>query len=661
MLNTSRLAAAVGALGLAALFLVSSAAPAHAVRIVCYNLLNYDNQNSVRDPAFRTVLTSIGQADVLAVQEVQDQTAAQNFLNNVLNVVEPGQWALAQFFNDPSQSFNQGLFYRPSAVSVTAADTLGSDPRDIAYYTLLPAGYVSAQAGFTLFVVHLKAGSTSGDQATRLDETTRLRSFMNTFPAGTNMAVLGDYNIRSSAETAYQRLVESQADNDGRVQDPIASPGTWYNNASFAPIHTQSTRVTNDDPNDGGATGGMDDRFDQILPTYSLADGEGLDQLPGTYTAFGNDGLHFNLDINAAPVIPEGQAVADALHRASDHLPVILELQVPAKLTVEAVPDFGTVIVDGIVEEDLVVSNGAVVPADELDYSLSAAGGFTTLPGPFQAAAGAPGTAHGIDLDTSTPGEKIGNVIITSDDPDNPVSVVPLTATVVRHGVPSLAFDSVLEADTLDFGVHGNGQFSDRLVEVWNQGYDSLQAPLQINTLLVLGGGNRFSVSSGPSESLVGGTPGQILVAFDDAGAVPDSTYSATLTIYSGDDPTLPGSESLPNLTVTLRATVGSTTGIGEDPAPGHRTRLAPNQPNPFRAGTTVRFEVGTTGQVELSVFDVQGRRVRRLVDGWLEAGAYARTWDGRTDNGREAGPGVYFYQLSTRDGTETRRMVRVR
>jgi hypothetical protein len=48
-------------------------------------------------------------------------------------------------------------------------------------------------------------------------------------------------------------------------------------------------------------------------------------------------------------------------------------------------------------------------------------------------------------------------------------------------------------------------------------------------------------------------------------------------------------------------------------------------------------------------------------VEGWLEAGVYARIWDGRGDDGREAGPGVYFYRLTTVDGTETRRVVRVR
>jgi hypothetical protein len=70
----------------------------------------------------------------------------------------------------------------------------------------------------------------------------------------------------------------------------------------------------------------MDDRFDFILISDALQDGVDLSVINGSYEAFGNDGNHFNADINDGPVIPQGQAIADALHEASDHLPVIMEL-----------------------------------------------------------------------------------------------------------------------------------------------------------------------------------------------------------------------------------------------------------------------------------------------------------------------------------------------
>ncbi|NNF07235.1 MAG: choice-of-anchor D domain-containing protein, partial [Candidatus Eisenbacteria bacterium] len=403
-----------------ALFLVPAfAQPASALRICTYNLLNYDNQLTVRDPAFRTVMTNLSSVDVLAVQEVQDQTAMNNFLNNVLNVVEPGQWAIATFFNDPSQSFNQGMFYRINAVDVVLADTLGNSPRDIAYYTVRPDGYASSAAEVTLFSHHFKAGSSGSDQSTRQAEADRLRLFLNTnFSSTDNFILLGDFNMRSSTEGAYQELTQSQANNDGRLFDPINTPGTWYNNFNFRFIHTQSTRTGSLSPGDGGASGGMDDRFDIILTSSALDDGNGLDQIESTYEAYGQDGSHFNAAISDAPTIPEGQVVADALERASDHLPVFMDFQVPAIASADASLNFGTVIVGATANQTLNVTNIAVTPADDLDYDLTPSAGFTAPGGTFMEPAGGGNNMHTIGMDTGTAGNKNGDVTVASNDVD---------------------------------------------------------------------------------------------------------------------------------------------------------------------------------------------------------------------------------------------------
>ncbi|MEZ4784893.1 MAG: hypothetical protein R3F28_12555 [Candidatus Kapaibacterium sp.] len=72
----------------------------------------------------------------------------------------------------------------------------------------------------------------------------------------------------------------------------------------------------------GGVNGGMDDRFDQILLSPALLSR----YLPGSYTSFGNDGNHFNDSINAMPNTAVSPELAQALHDASDHLPVYLDL-----------------------------------------------------------------------------------------------------------------------------------------------------------------------------------------------------------------------------------------------------------------------------------------------------------------------------------------------
>jgi hypothetical protein len=76
------------------------------------------------------------------------------------------------------------------------------------------------------------------------------------------------------------------------------------------------------------------------------------------------------------------------------------------------------------------------------------------------------------------------------------------------------------------------------------------------------------------------------------------------------------------------------------------RTALLPASPSPFSASTTLRFSLRAAGPVELSVFDVQGRVIRTLVDGPREPGEHAVAWDGRDEDGRRASPGLYLVRL---------------
>jgi len=68
--------------------------------------------------------------------------------------------------------------------------------------------------------------------------------------------------------------------------------------------------------------------------------------------------------------------------------------------------------------------------------------------------------------------------------------------------------------------------------------------------------------------------------------------------------------------------------------------------PNPFRSSTTLRLSLESRREVELGVYDVTGRLVRRLDGGLLEAGERELIWDGRDDGGRELPAGVYFAGL---------------
>ena len=85
------------------------------------------------------------------------------------------------------------------------------------------------------------------------------------------------------------------------------------------------------------------------------------------------------------------------------------------------------------------------------------------------------------------------------------------------------------------------------------------------------------------------------------------------------------------------------------------------NHPNPFNASTIIGYYIPSSSEVELSIYTINGQRIRRLVNEAMFAGEHRVVWSGVDDYGREVGSGVYFYRLTTAEGALTRRMVLVR
>jgi acid phosphatase type 7 len=79
-------------------------------------------------------------------------------------------------------------------------------------------------------------------------------------------------------------------------------------------------------------------------------------------------------------------------------------------------------------------------------------------------------------------------------------------------------------------------------------------------------------------------------------------------------------------------------------------------RPNPFNPTTEIGFTLVRPGPVTLEIFDPQGRQVRRLVSGDLQAGAHRRSWDGRNDRGSELPSGLYLIRLKIGDGIFTQK-----
>ena len=82
------------------------------------------------------------------------------------------------------------------------------------------------------------------------------------------------------------------------------------------------------------------------------------------------------------------------------------------------------------------------------------------------------------------------------------------------------------------------------------------------------------------------------------------------------------------------------------------------NRPNPFNPITAIRFALPEPVDVEVAVFDAAGRKVRSLSDGARTAGYHSVVWDGRDDQGRSVGSGVYYYTVRAGENEASQKMM---
>ncbi|MBK7672618.1 MAG: T9SS type A sorting domain-containing protein [bacterium] len=115
------------------------------------------------------------------------------------------------------------------------------------------------------------------------------------------------------------------------------------------------------------------------------------------------------------------------------------------------------------------------------------------------------------------------------------------------------------------------------------------------------------------------------------------------------------------------RPGLGYVSAVGPDPqdpatdGANFANALVPNHPNPFSGGTTLAFSVARNAEVSLEVFDLAGRRIRRLLAATLPAGRHTMHWDGRDDRGAPVASGLYHARLNINDWSATKRMLMVR
>ena|SRR5580765_259315 len=155
--------------------------------------------------------------------------------------------------------------------------------------------------------------------------------------------------------------------------------------------------------------------------------------------------------------------------------------------------------------------------------------------------------------------------------------------------------------------------------------------PYRLTWCTLSGGGLTFSSGSG---FLLGGSIGQ-----SDASPLAGGSYTLAGGFWN------PG----------VPAQVGVDDG---QPALPTAFRVLQNVPNPFSALTTIAFELPTERRVEMSVFNLQGERVRRLLDQVMPAGRHQLVWAGIGDDGRPLTPGIYWVKTWAGDRSAVLRTV---
>ena len=310
------------------LFVSNSVRAQETLKVMYYNLLNFPSTSQERADTLKKIVQHI-LPDMFLVNELDNQFGATLILNNALNQNGITHYQQATFVDGPDT--DNMLFYNSNKLELISQNEIQTALRDIneyvLYYKAPDLSTAMDTAFFYMYSCHLKAGSADPNPDYRFAEAQVFKNYLSGKTGLKNVMFGGDFNFYGSSvsgEPAHNWVL-----NGGTIPlfDPIDLTGEWHANSFYANIHTQSTRTASFD---GGATGGLDDRFDFVFTSNDLQTGANKAKyVDNSYTAIGNDGAHYNtslLNPSSNGAVPDD--VANALYQMSDHLPVYLEIQV---------------------------------------------------------------------------------------------------------------------------------------------------------------------------------------------------------------------------------------------------------------------------------------------------------------------------------------------
>jgi endonuclease/exonuclease/phosphatase family metal-dependent hydrolase len=302
------------------------------VRLMHYNLLFYgqDNCRSLNDK--NTYLKNVYdyyKPDVITANElVPSARNANSIRDDVLNADGRTAYKRAKLTNRANSGIVNMLYYNTNKVGLAKQAVSNTELRDINHYKLYHKpdnlNADSDTAFFWVATMHLKAG---GGASLRGEMAAKAMGYAQRTDGQMPYILTGDMNLQNAQEEAYQTFTDPPRSEWYRFYDPLDAEGYWHDNSRYADIFTQSTRTGN--LCDGGASGGMDDRFDLILINEALEQNtsEQVTYVDGSYVTAGQDGKRQNGSITDPNNREVPGNVATSLKNFSDHLPIMLDLQ----------------------------------------------------------------------------------------------------------------------------------------------------------------------------------------------------------------------------------------------------------------------------------------------------------------------------------------------
>lgn len=327
------------------------------IKAMFYNTLNYnsDIQSQERTPYLKTILDDL-QPDIFMICELKNEIASNYMFENAILPFN-ANFKKAEFkpSESPATGLLQMIYYNSNKLELEFNEVIPTGIRDINHYTFIVKSEddYNENVRIEVFVTHLKASRGFDNMEKRLNSVENFTRELDRLPKDSFVLFAGDFNFYTSNEPGFQKIIAEN--NSIQLIDPInrlcpAFPNDgidyfnennfdstyFWNNESFADVHSQSTR--NGQVNGDGSGGGMDDRFDFIMMSKNFTTSSTLSYKTDSYKTVGNNSNCYNSFVSNSTCTGEfSQNLRNALYFFSDHLPITLEMEFsPSALNTES-------------------------------------------------------------------------------------------------------------------------------------------------------------------------------------------------------------------------------------------------------------------------------------------------------------------------------------